>query len=172
MPKNKNIVGASEWKSDLKKFDDVTVPELKGCNASANVVKALPIGEEDQVVTVNYVSQAKSVHATKANDANHTPHMQTAIISFIDIDNSGALITSSGELTGQPGESINDIYSTEVPLRVLKQSGYKVVFDNFDAPGVIQRFDNNDLLPQVFTIGLKKVAQDEPSLKLVDNQQQ
>ncbi|AJY61630.1 mucus-binding protein [Lactobacillus helveticus] len=100
MPKNKNIVGASEWKSNLKKFDDVTVPELKVYNASANVVKALPIGEEDQVVTVNYVSQAKSVHATKANDANHTPHMQTAIISFIDIDNSGALITSSGELTG------------------------------------------------------------------------
>lgn len=53
MPKNKNIVGASEWKSNLKKFDDVTVPELKGYNASANVVKALPIGEEDQVVTVN-----------------------------------------------------------------------------------------------------------------------
>lgn len=55
---------------------------------------------------------------------------------------------------------------------MLKQLGYKVVFDNFYAPGVIQRFDNNDLLPQVFTIGLNKVAQDEPSLKLVDNQQQ
>ncbi|RHX81811.1 mucus-binding protein [Lactobacillus helveticus] len=55
---------------------------------------------------------------------------------------------------------------------MLKQLGYKVVFDNFEAPGVIQRFDNNDLLPQVFTIGLNKVAQDEPSLKLVDNQQQ
>lgn len=43
-----------------------------------------------------------------------------------------------------------------MPLRVLKQLGYEAVFDNFDAPGVIQRFDNNDLLPQVFTIGLKK----------------
>ncbi|MCT3601272.1 mucus-binding protein [Lactobacillus amylovorus] len=58
-----------------------------------------------------------------------------------------------------------------MPLRVLKQLGYEAVFDNFDAPGVIQRFDNNDLLPQVFTIGLKKVTQNKQSLKIVDNQE-
>ncbi|WP_283112131.1 mucus-binding protein [Lactobacillus gallinarum] len=58
-----------------------------------------------------------------------------------------------------------------MPLRVLKQLGYEAVFDNFDAPGVIQRLDNNDLLPQVFTIGLKKVTQNKQSLKIVDNQE-
>lgn len=58
-----------------------------------------------------------------------------------------------------------------MPLRVLKQLGYETVFDNFDAPGVIQRLDNNDLLPQVFTIGLKKVTQNKQSLKIVDNQE-
>ncbi|WP_244179741.1 mucin-binding protein [Lactobacillus acidophilus] len=90
-----------------------------------------------------------------------------AIITFIDIDKNGTQIMTSGAITGQPGESINDSYSTKEPLKTLKNEGYEVVFNNFDIPGMVQRFDNNDLQPQVFTIGLKKVAQIESNLKIV-----
>lgn len=81
---------------------------------------------------------------------------QIAIINFIDVDHNGASVTSSGQLMGNPGESINDLYSTDVPIKVLKNNGYHVVFNNFDKDGFIQRFDNNSLMPQVFTIGISK----------------
>ena len=66
-------------------------------------------------------------------------------------------------------ESVDWIYFEDTHLAVdkLKNEGYEVVFNNFDIPGMVQRFDNNDLQPQVFTIGLKKVAQIEPNLKIV-----
>lgn len=81
---------------------------------------------------------------------------QIAIVNFIDIDHNGASLTSSGPLVGKPGDSINDLYSTEIPLKVIKQAGYRVVFNNFDSDGFVQRFDNNDLMTQVFTIGVTK----------------
>ena len=86
-------------------------------------------------------------------------HDQVAIVNFIDIDHNGTSLTSSGPLVGKPGESINDLYSTEIPLKVIKKAGYKVVFNNFDNDGFVQRFDNNDLMTQVFTIGVSKKAQ-------------
>ena len=41
------------------------------------------------------------------------------------------------------------------------RDSYHVVFNGFDDNGTIQRFDNNDLMTQVFTIGLRKIS-DEP----------
>lgn len=76
---------------------------------------------------------------------------QVAIVNFIDIDHNGASLTSSGPLVGKPGDSINDLYSTEIPLKVIKKAGYHVVFNNFDSDGFVQRFDN-----QVFSIGVSK----------------
>lgn len=90
------------------------------------------------------------------------PQAQVAIINFIDIDHNGMQLTSSGPLTGKPGESINDLYSTDIPLRAIQNAGYEVVFNNFDRDGFIQRFDNNDLMPQIFTIGVRKRRQDQP----------
>lgn len=81
---------------------------------------------------------------------------QVAIVNFIDIDHNGASLTSSGPLVGKPGDSINDLYSTEIPLKVIKKAGYHVVFNNFDSDGFVQRFDNNDLMTQVFSIGVSK----------------
>lgn len=157
VPKSKKIVSASPWQSELKHFDEVQVPQLAGYRTSVKTVKADPISLQDQKAVVRYQSLEN--------------HEQAAIISFIDLGQNGSLITSSGVLNGQPGESINDLYSTEIPLKALRQAGYEVVFNNFDAPGVVQRFDNNDALPQIFTIGLKKVNQAEPSLKIVNNYQ-
>ena len=65
--------------------------------------------------------------------------VQTAIINFIDIDDHGHSITSSGKLSGRVGESINDLYSTEIPLKVLKEQGYRVVFDDFNENSEIGR---------------------------------
>ena len=39
---------------------------------------------------------------------------------------------------------------------MIKKAGYHVVFNNFDSDGFVQRFDNNDLMTQVFSIGVSK----------------
>lgn len=90
---------------------------------------------------------------------------QVAIINFIVLDNNGKQLTSSGPLTGKPGESINDLYSTEIPLKAIAQTGYHVVFNGFDGDGQIQKFNNNDLMTQVFTVGLSKSAKSETKAK-------
>lgn len=87
---------------------------------------------------------------------NPKAETQEAVINFIDLDQNGKQLTSSGVLRGMPGESINDLYSSEIPLKVTKKAGYKVVFNNFDIPGVTQRFSNNKVMIQIFTIGLSK----------------
>lgn len=95
---------------------------------------------------------------------------QVAIINFIDLDNNGKQLTSSGPLTGKPGESINDLYSTEIPLKAIAQTGYHVVFNGFDGDGQIQKFNNNDLMTQVFTVGLSKSAKSETKAKAPEKQ--
>ncbi|MDB6234048.1 mucin-binding protein, partial [Lactobacillus amylovorus] len=95
---------------------------------------------------------------------------QVAIINFIVLDNNGKQLTSSGPLTGKPGESINDLYSTEIPLKAIAQTGYHVVFNGFDGDGQIQKFNNNDLMTQVFTVGLSKSAKSETKAKAPEKQ--
>ena len=73
---------------------------------------------------------------------------QVAIINFIVLDNNGKQLTSSGPLTGKPGESINDLYSTEIPLKAIAQIGYHVVF----------------------TVGLSKSAKSETKAKAPEEQ--
>jgi hypothetical protein len=86
------------------------------------------------------------------------------------LDNNGKQLTSSGPLTGKPGESINDLYSTEIPLKAIAQTGYHVVFNGFDGDGQIQKFNNNDLMTQVFTVGLSKSAKSETKAKAPEKQ--
>ncbi|NRO22373.1 hypothetical protein IMAU30025_01425 [Lactobacillus helveticus] len=95
---------------------------------------------------------------SKMAETSENPEAETqeAVINFIDLDQNGKQLTSSGVLRGMPGESINDLYSGEIPLKVIKKAGYKVVFNNFDIPGVTQRFSNNKVMIQIFTIGLSK----------------
>lgn len=111
--------------------------------------------EEPEVVQTQTAAEALNGTGNNSN-----LHDQVAIVNFIDIDHNGESLTSSGPLVGKPGESINDLYSTEIPLKVIKKAGYKVVFNNFDNEGFIQRFDNNDLMTQVFTIGVSKKAKE------------
>lgn len=80
---------------------------------------------------------------------------QMAIINFIDLDNNGKQITSSGPLYGLPGEVINNLYSTKVPMKAIERAGFEVVFNNFDGEGQEQKFNNNHLLTQIFTVGLR-----------------
>ena len=114
------------------------------------------VDEQGSEISEDQVNEAE---ATAAQNAAANLHDQVAIVNFIDIDHNGTSLTSSGPLVGKPGESINDLYSTEIPLKVIKKAGYKVVFNNFDNDGFVQRFDNNDLMTQVFTIGVSKKAQ-------------
>lgn len=121
--------------------------------------------------TVAAASAMPTQPTEQATTAPTQPAQQTkqqvAIVNFIDVDHNGASLTSSGPLVGQPGESINDLYSTEIPLKVIKKAGYHVVFNNFDSDGFVQRFDNNDLLTQVFTIGVSKKKPEEAKKELI-----
>lgn len=100
---------------------------------------------------------------------------QMAIINFIDLDNNGKQITSSGPLYGLPGEVINNLYSTEVPMKAIEKAGFTVVFNNFDGDGQVQKFNNNHLVTQIFTVGLKHSTQDselsDSAQALAQNQQ-
>ena len=95
--------------------------------------------------------------------------VQTAIINFIDIDDHGHSITSSGKLSGRVGDSINDLYSTEIPLKVLKEQGYRVVFDDFNENSERQYFKES-VLPQIFTIGLSRKSSDNQESSDLDEE--
>ena len=82
---------------------------------------------------------------------------QMAIVNFIDLDDDGKQITSSGPLYGLPGESINDLYNTDVPMTALKEAGFEVVFNNFDGNGQVQTFNQDHLVTQIFTVGLRHI---------------
>lgn len=80
---------------------------------------------------------------------------QMAIVNYIDLDNEGKQITSSGPLYGLPGEIINNLYSTRVPMNAIEEAGFEVVFNNFDGNGQQHKFnDTTNPVTQVFTIGL------------------
>lgn len=82
---------------------------------------------------------------------------QMAIVNFIDLDDEGKQITSSGPLYGLPGEVINDLYNTDVPMTALKEAGFEVIFNNFDGNGQVQTFNQNHLVTQIFTVGLRHI---------------
>lgn len=116
-------------------------------------------------LTLNRKNTNSVTQPAVTQDQNHD---QVAIINFIDLDHDGKQLTSSGPLTGKPGESINDLYSTELPLKVIERAGYHVVFNGFDDNGAIQRFDNNDLMTQVFTlVCVKQVMNSKLQLDLM-----
>lgn len=127
----------------------------------ASAEEAPQSNEDEQEAEANSQTQPKQKEQTDNNDHQDEGEKyklkdQVAIVNFIDIDHNGASLTSSGPLVGKPGDSINDLYSTEIPLKVIKKAGYHVVFNNFDSDGFVQRFDNNDLMTQVFSIGVSK----------------
>lgn len=130
--------------------------------------KAVQQSQSTSKVSKDFPNSNNSIEKT-TESAKKDSNKQIAIINFIDVDHNGLSVTSSGQLTGQPGESINDLYSTEVPLKILKKNGYHVVFNNFDKDGFVQRFDNNNLMPQVFTIGISKKTNVENGLESQTN---
>lgn len=137
-------------------------PTQESSSATQNV-QGQPTAQENtsQQNVVPQPTQPTYQPSTQRQTANvpafmSQPNDQVAIVNFIDVDHNGMQLTSSGPLTGKPGESINDLYSTEIPLKAIRNAGYEVVFNSFDQDGFIQRFDNNDLMIQVFTIGVRK----------------
>lgn len=166
-PATGEVLAQTRWFSNLDSFHDVKVPSIAGFVTDKTIIKAPKIAPNDIIITVNYVDATLAKLKAAEKRLQEQKKVETAIITFVDIGKNGAQIMTSGAITGQPGESINDSYSTKEALKALKDAGYEVVFNNFDIPGTIQRFANNDLQPQVFTIGLKKAAQNEYGLKIV-----
>ncbi|KAA8811699.1 hypothetical protein CYJ81_03835 [Lactobacillus crispatus] len=144
--------------------DDQVITVSYAKNEAVKEAKAEPVHENESYTDDDSITDqpvAKQTEITKVVsdlEQNSTVKEQVAIINFIDVDNDGNSITSSGILNGKPGESINDLYSTENPLKIIARAGYHVVFNNFDKKGTVQRFNDNALMPQVFTIGVSKKA--------------
>ena len=87
---------------------------------------------------------------------------QQAVVNFVDVDN-GQQLATSGILSGKPGTSINQLYSTGAELQKLEAAGYELVYNGFDGDSIVKNFDNNSGVTQVFTVALKKKAQPTPT---------
>ncbi|MBB1122442.1 mucin-binding protein [Limosilactobacillus albertensis] len=79
-----------------------------------------------------------------------TVEEQHAVVNYIDSDNGGSLVASSGTLTGKAGSKID--YSTAETLTDLENQGYELVHDGFTA-GATYDSDNNTT--QTYTVVLK-----------------
>ncbi|MEY8663123.1 MucBP domain-containing protein, partial [Ligilactobacillus faecis] len=79
---------------------------------------------------------------------------QKAIVNYVDADDNNKVITSSPELTGKAGETID--YSTATTIADLEKQGYVLVNDGFT---VGSTYDNDDNTTQVFTVVLRHGTQ-------------
>lgn len=152
------VIGSNVVEPQPVMNEEETTETTEQPAATATPIEAEPVQSANADRPAAVAQDVPNDVETQISDASSTvePHDQVAIINFIDIDKNGAQLTSSGPLVGKPGESINDLYSTEIPLRAIEDAGYEIVFNNFDRDGVTQRFDNNDLMTQIFTIGVRK----------------
>ena len=113
---------------------DEPVPDIPGMIPSKPTVTPTDPGK-DTPVPYNPVIPAKD---------------QAAVVNYIDSDNNNSIITSSGNLTGKAGSTID--YSTKSTIADLENKGYVLVNDGFPAGA---KFDNDDNTTQIFTVVLK-----------------
>ena len=113
---------------------DEPVPEIPGMTPKTPTVTPTDPGK-DTPVPYTPVAPAKD---------------QAAVVNYIDSDNNNSIITSSGNLTGKAGSTID--YSTKSTIADLENKGYVLVNDGFPAGA---KFDNDDNTTQIFTVVLK-----------------
>lgn len=127
-----------------------------------------PVKQDDNVLVIK-VGQQKAKKTNTKKKAKVEPKsqpqtrtksqkkpIQMAVVNFIDLDQNGRQLTSSGILKGYAGSSINALYSTKISLKIIKQAGYHIVFNNFDIPDTVQKFGDQPSIVQIFTIGLSR----------------
>ncbi|MBS5338154.1 MAG: MucBP domain-containing protein, partial [Lactobacillus acidophilus] len=113
---------------------DEPVPNIPGLTPSVPTVTPTDPGK-DTPVPYNPVVPAKD---------------QAAVVNYVDADEDNKLITSSGDLTGKAGETIN--YSTADTIKDLENKGYVLVNDGFPAGA---KYDSDDNTTQIYTVVLK-----------------
>ncbi|KHE30023.1 hypothetical protein NH13_05205, partial [Lactobacillus acidophilus] len=113
---------------------DEPVPTIPGYTPSTPTVTPTDPGK-DTPVPYNPVVPAKD---------------QKAVVNYVDADEDNKLITSSGDLTGKAGETIN--YSTADTIKDLENKGYVLVNDGFPAGA---KYDSDDNTTQIYTVVLK-----------------
>ncbi len=117
-------------------------------------VPAIP-GKTPDKTTVTPVDPTKDTPVVYKNDkVPPAPNTQKAVVNFIDV-NTGKIISTSGILSGRPGEDINKLFSSAEVIKQLEAAGYEVVYNAFDGDGVTKYFDNDGNTVQQFTIALK-----------------
>ncbi|WP_373271373.1 mucin-binding protein [Lactobacillus crispatus] len=113
---------------------DEPVPDIPGLIPSKPTVTPTDPGK-DTPVPYNPVIPAKD---------------QAAVVNYIDSDEGNKVITTSGNLSGKAGSTID--YSTKSTIADLENKGYVLVNDGFPAGA---KFDNDDNTTQIFTVVLK-----------------
>ncbi len=117
-------------------------------------VPAIP-GKTPDKTTVTPVDPTKDTPVVYKDDkVPPAPNTQKAVVNFIDV-NTGKIISTSGILSGRPGEDINKLFSSAEVIKQLEAAGYEVVYNAFDGDGVTKYFDNDGNTVQQFTIALK-----------------
>ncbi len=117
-------------------------------------VPAIP-GKTPDKTTVTPIDPTKDTPVVYKDDkVPPAPNTQKAVVNFIDV-NTGKIISTSGILSGHPGEEINKLFSSAEVIKQLEAAGYEVVYNAFDGDGVIKYFDNDGNTIQQFTIALK-----------------
>ena len=139
------------------------IPQIPGYRSN---YKIITLSNSNKDIKVIYQKIANNFEKDQSNTyVPSSNNDQIAIVNFIDLDNEGQQITSSGPLIGKPNENITDLYSTSIPLAGLEKAGYHVIFNNFDGNNKIQKFDGNDLTTQVFTVGVSKNSEQNMQLQ-------
>ena len=113
---------------------DEPVPDIPGLIPSKPTVTPTDPGK-DTPVPYNPVIPAKD---------------QAAVVNYIDSDEGNKVITTSGNLSGKAGSTID--YSTKSTIADLENKGYVLVNDGFPAGA---KFDSDDNTTQIFTVVLK-----------------
>lgn len=185
------------WQVDRENYDDVPVPVVAGYHADKKVVAGGKVTKESVTKKVAYTANghiipvdadgnscdikttapynpAKDLEVTykpkKTEDTWVIPVGQKTEKAKAEKPKQEQTTTPEKKEESKPGESINDLYSTEIPLKAIAQTGYHVVFNGFDGDGQIQKFNSNDLMTQVFTVGLSKLAKSETKAKAPEKQ--
>lgn len=139
------------------------IPQIPGYRSN---YKIITLSNSNKDIKVIYQKIANNFEKDQSNTyVPSSNNDQIAIVNFINLDNEGQQITSSGPLIGKPNENITDLYSTSIPLAGLEKAGYHVIFNNFDGNNKIQKFDGNDLTTQVFTVGVSKNSEQNIQLQ-------
>lgn len=137
----KRVIKDNGWQE--KSFPVIGTPDVAGY-----IPSDASIGGED--VNINQLDR----HYKVTYEINRQPSQesQSAVVKFLDNDDHNKEVASSGELNGAPYTRID--YVPQATINFLKNQGYRLITNGFNANGEVQFFDNSDLTTQTYIVSM------------------